>query len=154
MTMESQKGYGPYPGGNNPFTCDFTVDGQKCQEPASRLYRTAFATKLICDGCAAMIQGAKGHLAATPIVEVSLLELIPARAELLLDLRLAQSRVSTLIESANRREAIERRVEIIRYWGIVVVLSAMIYAHPGWLTTGLALVLMIGYGAVGKLLDR
>jgi hypothetical protein len=79
--------------GANPFTCDMTIEGRACGGVVAFLYRTATATRLICDHCAAGLRTAKGRIVPAPIVEFHLLELAPARASLLSELRFAKETI-------------------------------------------------------------
>jgi hypothetical protein len=145
--MTENKGLGPFPGGNNPFTCDFVSDGKRCGEDASTVYRTATVTRLACDRCIAELRSARGLLTSPPVAEVALLELMPARAELLARLALAQEKQSGLMavllndqvehvqaQDRNVRQiAIEHRLHIVCYFSTVVTLSLMMIASRGQL---------------------
>jgi hypothetical protein len=72
--------------GANPFICDMLVDGKRCPNDAAWLYRTVYTTKLVCDGCRGELTATKGLIVGAPVVEVALLELMPARAALLAEL--------------------------------------------------------------------
>ena len=93
MSDEPNKGLGPFPGGNNPFTCDMLRDERRCGGDASQLYRTATATKVVCDACATVLRTAKGRMSPAPIVEFALVELIPARNSLLSEIRFAKETI-------------------------------------------------------------
>lgn len=69
---------------NTPFVCESLLDGAKCGQPATHIYKSAHVTRLICDDCVASLRNVKGALGPAPVVEFALLELVPAR-QLLLD---------------------------------------------------------------------
>ena len=78
--------------GANPFTCDMLTNERRCGGDASHLYRTATATRLVCDTCAAGLRAAK-RFGPAPIVEFALVELTPARIGLLSELRFARDTI-------------------------------------------------------------
>ena len=78
--------------GANPFTCDMLTNERRCGGDASHLYRTATATRLVCDTCAAGLRAAK-RFGPAPIVEFALVELTPARVGLLSELRFARDTI-------------------------------------------------------------
>ena len=88
---------------STPFVCKSVCGGQTCGKPAARVYVTANAVRLVCDDCAAELKSAKGMLVAPPIVDVALLELIPAREALMTDndrLRRLNRKTSQLLLAA------------------------------------------------------
>jgi hypothetical protein len=73
---------------NNPTRCEMLRDGKKCDALSSYIHVTAFSKQLMCDGCAADLRYATRKAVvpgATPLLEFSLLELVPARRALLAD---------------------------------------------------------------------
>jgi hypothetical protein len=70
----------------NPFTCESTVDGKRCGNLASSIYKTSIATRLICDDCARRYkQGGPGG-GSSNVMDFALLELIPAREVIVMKL--------------------------------------------------------------------
>ncbi len=65
---------------NNPTLCEVLIDGEKCGGYSSYVFKSAHTTRLVCDQCANRYRGSSVH---APILEFSLLELIPAREILL-----------------------------------------------------------------------
>ena len=67
------------------FGCDTTRDSKRCDKPAAWVYLTGIGPtrQLVCDDCKAAYRAAKSQ---APIVGFALVELLPARAELLSDL--------------------------------------------------------------------
>ena len=68
---------------NDPFPCETIVDKVPCTGHATHVYRSAHATRLICDSCATAYRLAAKGPRKLAVVEFSLLELIPAREYLL-----------------------------------------------------------------------
>ena len=68
---------------NDPFPCETIVDKVPCTGHATHVYRSAHATRLICDSCATAYRLAAKGPRKLAVVEFSLLELIPARSVLL-----------------------------------------------------------------------
>jgi hypothetical protein len=68
---------------NDPFPCETKVEGVQCAGHATHVYRSASATRLICDECATAYRLAAKGPRKLAVVEFSLLELIPAREYLL-----------------------------------------------------------------------
>lgn len=64
---------------NDPFPCETTVDSVPCDGHATHVYRSAHATRLICDSCATAYRLAAKSARPISIVEFTLLEFIPAR---------------------------------------------------------------------------
>jgi len=64
---------------NNPFPCETRIEGVPCTGHATHVYRSASATRLICDSCATAYRFAAKGPRRTAIVEFTLLEFIPAR---------------------------------------------------------------------------
>jgi hypothetical protein len=71
---------------NNPFQCESTVDGKPCGNLASSIYKSAIATRLVCDTCARRYKAGGPGGGATNLMEFSLMELIPAREVLVMKL--------------------------------------------------------------------
>lgn len=118
---------------NDPFVCESMRDGAKCGQPAAYVYKTAFATRLVCDGCAQELRSVKGALGPAPIVEYALLELVPARQVLLEEKLLMMSKAER-----DRAEisVLEKAGTLIAYWLWVAVgygvLATLVGAY-GWL---------------------
>ena len=68
---------------NDPFPCETIVEKVPCTGHATHVYRSAHATRLICDSCATAYRLAAKGPRKLAVVEFSLLELIPARSVLL-----------------------------------------------------------------------
>ncbi len=68
---------------NDPFPCETIVEKVPCTGRATHVYRSAHATRLICDSCATAYRLAAKGPRKLAVVEFSLLELIPAREYLL-----------------------------------------------------------------------
>lgn len=71
---------------NNPFVCESTVDGKPCGGIASSIYKSAVATRLVCDACARRYKAGGPGGGTTNLMEFSLMELIPAREVLVMRL--------------------------------------------------------------------
>lgn len=66
---------------NNPALCEVLIEGNRCNGFSSHIYKSAYATRLVCDDCARRY---RTEGSTSPILEFALLELVPAR-ELLVD---------------------------------------------------------------------
>jgi hypothetical protein len=61
---------------NNPTLCESVRDGKPCGGYSAYVYKTAHTTRLICDQCAKEYRAGRS---VVPIIEFSLMEMIPAR---------------------------------------------------------------------------
>jgi hypothetical protein len=129
---------------NNPTLCQSTVEGQPCGNYSTHIYKTATTTRLVCDECAYRYR-AGGSTA--PLLEFSLLELIPARQVLLMKL----STMERLHRKNQRLSelAVEERdlVDRIANWALIsaaaTIFGAAVWAPP-WVIWGI----FAGYVAV------
>jgi hypothetical protein len=110
---------------NDPFPCETTVEGVACSGHATHVFRTAYATRLICDACAAAYRLAARGPRKTAIVEFTLLEFIPAREYL-------RGQVETM--RAERDVALdnERRAMVAANLAIEVKEKAMSETSEAW----------------------
>jgi hypothetical protein len=87
---------------NNPTRCEVMTDGKKCGELSAFLFVNAFTKQLMCDGCAMRQRaaGVRGPVpgGGPPIMEFSLLELIPARQALLDEKMALENRLGRSIQ--------------------------------------------------------
>jgi hypothetical protein len=108
-------------------------DGAKCGQPSSYVYKTAFATRLVCDDCAQELRMVKGAIGPPPLVEYALLELVPARRALLEEKQSLLEEKLLMMGKAERDRCqigvLERSGILIAYWlwvavgyGVVVTL--------------------------------
>lgn len=87
---------------NDPFPCETTVEGVACSGHATHVYRSAHATRLICDSCATAYRLAAKGPRKLAVVEFSLLELIPAREYLLGQIDIMKAERETARENERR----------------------------------------------------
>jgi hypothetical protein len=94
--------------GANPTVCEILIDGQRCNEPSAFVLKTAFATRLCCPECARRY---KAEGVTAPLLELALMELIPAREALEQELKMTVD----MVEKMNRLAVLaanERRLQL------------------------------------------
>jgi len=77
--------------GANPITCDAVVNDAPCGAPAAYVFKTAHVMRLMCFDCAQRYRAAN---LKPPPLEFALLELIPAREVLEMELKTTQSKLT------------------------------------------------------------
>jgi hypothetical protein len=130
----------------SPIPCSSMINGQPCPGYAAYVYRSASTVRLICDGCAmesnqALTSGSRGLPARrSPIVEFSLLELIPARKLLVSEKEKAVSEAERAWDQlARSRELIALRAKERRLIDVGMLWSELIAVAlgvVGWIAFG------------------
>jgi len=128
--------------------CETRRGDRLCGEPVSYVFRNAFATRLICDGCASEYLSAEKTLGAVlelakpldgPTTEgpLALFELIPPRRAVLKQLAQAKEAVRKFERVAQLRE---RETRMVWRWGTgLTVLALGICAGMEWVPKALVL---------------
>ena len=93
---------------NDPFPCETKVEGVQCAGHATHVYRSASATRLICDECATAYRLAAKGPRKLAVVEFSLLELIPAREYLRGQVETMRMARDSAVDAARRAEQTAR----------------------------------------------
>jgi hypothetical protein len=94
------------------FGCDTKRDGKRCDQPAAWVYLSGVGPvrQLVCDECKAEYARSRS---TTPIVEFALVELLPARADLLADLKRARDNAQHYAQIVLKRQM---QAEAMRDW--------------------------------------
>lgn len=132
---------------NNPFLCESTVDGKRCSNFASTIYKSAFMTRLVCDECSHRYKTGGPGGGVTNLMEFSLMELIPAREVLTMKLSRLE-RLNTKMRKLAALAAEERvMLERINMWLLLVFAVGFFFAAwgPVWILG------LVGASYVGSL---
>ena len=119
--------------GANPVTCDVTAGAIRCAAPASYVFKNAHTTRLMCFDCAQRYQAAD---LKPPPLEFALMELIPAREVLEMNLRMTDEKLTATRARMTAMAAVgtaERRLLMHLTLG-VLALAVVVYGVLVWLS--------------------
>jgi hypothetical protein len=127
---------------NSPFPCSSKFAHGPCDGLATYVYRSATSTALVCDACAAQYRhdSSKMAVARNPTVPVALLELLPAREALVMNLEKLQSRheaiqahhEASLDIAADEKRLIDWVVLWANVMGVVLGAGTGMFLGMGW----------------------
>lgn len=117
--------------GANPFTCEALVDSARCGKDASYVHKSASSpAMLFCDVCAKELKASSRGMRKVPIVEFSLLELIPPRDGLIAEngkLREAVMTAGLLYRAA------EEKIHLMKFeWWVLCTVSVLSIGLAIW----------------------
>lgn len=119
--------------GANPFTCEALVDSARCGKDASYVHKSASSpAMLFCDVCARELKASSRGMRKVPIVEFSLLELLPPREALYAENGKLREAVMT---AGLMYRATEERLQHVKFeWWVLCTVSVLsiILAIWGW----------------------
>jgi hypothetical protein len=145
--------------GANPTTCEVLINGKPCGEYSSYVYKTAFATRLVCSGCASAYRAATSKsMTRPPTLEFALMELIPAREVLEMELKMTTERLTATRAQMTAMAALaaqERRLMLRLLVGFVVIGAVVFgalttFGAPSWALWLPLLAVGFGYGIAEK----
>lgn len=110
---------------NNPFPCSSKVNGTDCPNSAAFVYRNAVSTQLICDDCAAEYRKSSTRMAIprNPVAAVALLELLPAREALKMELDRTQLSLKRHLATIEIFEEERYLVDRVVLWADAIAIS-------------------------------
>jgi hypothetical protein len=122
--------------GANPTTCEILINGKPCGEYSSYVYKTVFTTRLVCSGCATAYRSA----GLRPLLEFALMELIPARESLEMELKMTQeqltatrAQMTAMAALSAQEERLQLRLMLAVVGVAVVAMGAITWADaPSW----------------------
>jgi hypothetical protein len=90
---------------SNPMLCERLTDGTRCGSPSSFVYKAASGpAQLLCDRCASEARASGRGMRKVPLMEFSLLELLPARQTLLEEKGKLSERLTNALRDTVRAE--------------------------------------------------
>ena len=98
---------------NNPTLCESLIEGKRCNELSSYIYKSAFATRFICDSCARQYRHEGSEV---PLLEFALLELLPARHVLV-------DRLDRVTKAYEKLKAVSARGIHFSFFGCTVTIA-------------------------------